>query len=73
VLARKQRFRLRVHFLEPFDPRDFPGRKAIAAESRRRIEEALVRTLGQPLRPFRFAEDPIGYKAPAQGASDPSA
>lgn len=64
VLARKQRFRLRVHFLEPFDPRDFPGRKAIAAESRRRIEEALVRTLGQPLRPFRFAEDPIGYKAP---------
>lgn len=66
VLARKQRFRLRVHFLEPFDPRDFPGRKAIAAESRRRIEEALVRTLGQPLRPFRFAEDPIGYKTPAQ-------
>jgi 1-acyl-sn-glycerol-3-phosphate acyltransferase len=67
VLARKQRFRLRVHFLEPFDPRDFPGRKAIAAESRRRIEEALVRTLGQPLRPFRFADDPIGYKTAAQG------
>ncbi len=67
VLARKQRFRLRVHFLEPFDPRDFPGRKAIAAESRRRIEEALVRTLGQPLRPFRFADDPIGYKAAVQG------
>lgn len=64
VLARKQRFRLRVHFLEPFDPRDFPGRKAIAAESRRRIEEALVRTLGQPLRPFRFADEPIGYKTP---------
>lgn len=67
VLARKERFRLRVHFLEPFDPRDFPGRKAIAAESRRRIEEALVRALGQPLRPFRFADDPIGYKTPAQG------
>ena len=67
VLARKQRFRLRVHFLEPFDPRDFPGRKAIAAESRRRIEEALVRTLGQPLRPFRFADDPIGYKTPVDG------
>lgn len=65
VLARGRRFRLRVHFLEPFDPRDFPGRKAIAAESRRRIEEAMVRTLGQPLRPFRFADDPIGYKAPA--------
>lgn len=67
VLARRERFRLRVHFLEPFDPRDFPGRKAIAAESRRRIEEALVRSLGQPLRPFRFADDPIGYKTPAQG------
>ncbi|WP_439951227.1 lysophospholipid acyltransferase family protein [Sphingomonas azotifigens] len=67
VLARSKRFRLRVHFLEPFDPRDFPGRKAIAAESRRRIEAALVRTLGQPLRPFRFADDPIGYKTPAEG------
>ncbi|OAN66424.1 acyl-phosphate glycerol 3-phosphate acyltransferase [Sphingomonas sp. TDK1] len=66
VLARKQRFRLRVHFLEPFDPRDFPGRKAIAAESRRRIEDAMVRTLGHPLRTFRFADDPIGYKTPAQ-------
>ncbi len=65
VLARRERFRLRVHFLEPFDPRDFPGRKAIAAESRRRIEEALVRTLGQPLRPFRFADEPIGYRTPA--------
>ncbi len=72
VLARRQRFRLRVHFLEPFDPRDFPGRKAIAAESRRRIEEALVRTLGQPLRPFRFAEDPIGYKEQAAGMAKPS-
>ncbi|PVX31252.1 1-acyl-sn-glycerol-3-phosphate acyltransferase [Sphingomonas pokkalii] len=69
VLARRQRFRLRVHFLEPFDPRDFPGRKAIAAESRRRIEEAMVRALGHPLRPFRFAEDPIGYKAPRAGAT----
>ncbi|WP_010543710.1 lysophospholipid acyltransferase family protein [Sphingomonas elodea] len=72
VLARKQRFRLRVHFLEPFDPRDFPGRKAIAAESRRRIETALVRTLGEPLRPFRFADDPIGYKTPAAGMARPS-
>ena len=69
VLARSKRFRLRVHFLEPFDPRDFPGRKAIAAESRRRIEEALVKTLGHPLRPFRFADDPIGYKTPAEGAT----
>ena len=64
ILSRKGSFRLRVHFLEPFHPRDFPGRKAIAAESRRRIEAALVEALGGPLRPFRFAEAAIGYKAP---------
>ncbi|NIJ19991.1 1-acyl-sn-glycerol-3-phosphate acyltransferase [Sphingomonas naasensis] len=62
ILARKGSFALRVHFLEPFDPRDFPGRKAIAAESRRRIEDALVATLGHPLRPFRYAEEAIGYR-----------
>ena len=64
ILSRPGTFELKVHFLEPFDPRDFPGRKAIAAESRRRIEEALVAALGEPLRPFRFAEEAIGYKAP---------
>ena len=64
VLARRGSFGLRVHFLEPFHPRDFPGRKVIAAESRRRIEEALVQALGRPLRPFRFAEEAIGYKTP---------
>lgn len=50
LLSRPGSFALRVHFLEPFHPRDFPGRKAIAAESRRRIEESLVAALGQPLR-----------------------
>ncbi|MDG2535599.1 lysophospholipid acyltransferase family protein [Sphingomonas sp. HITSZ_GF] len=62
ILSRKGSFRLDVHFLEPFHPRDFPGRKVIAAESRRRIEEALVKVLHAPLRPFRFAEEAIGYK-----------
>ncbi|MDP5277850.1 lysophospholipid acyltransferase family protein [Sphingomonas sp. DG1-23] len=62
ILARKGGFALEIHFLEPFFPADFPGRKAIAAESRRRIEEALVATLGHPLRPFRYAEEAIGYK-----------
>ncbi|WP_448500836.1 lysophospholipid acyltransferase family protein [Sphingomonas sp.] len=52
VLARPGSFRLRVHFLEPFDPHDFPGRKAIAAESRRRIAEALEAANGAPLRDF---------------------
>lgn len=65
MLARKGGFPLRVHFLEPFFPADFPGRKAIAAESRRRIEAALVEALGHPLRPFRYAEEAIGYKPKA--------
>lgn len=61
ILARKQGFPLRISFLEPFDPRDFPGRKAIAAESRRRIEAALVEALGGPLRPFEFAVPAINH------------
>lgn len=64
LLARRGSFALRVHFLDPFDPRDFPGRKAIAAESRRRIEEALVATLGAPLRPFRYDVAPVRYVPP---------
>ncbi|TGX54926.1 1-acyl-sn-glycerol-3-phosphate acyltransferase [Sphingomonas gei] len=68
ILARKGSFELRVHFLEPFLPADFPGRKAIAAEGRRRLEAALVDALGHPLRPFRFAEEAIGYK-PAVSSS----
>jgi 1-acyl-sn-glycerol-3-phosphate acyltransferase len=67
ALSRKGSFPLTVHFLEPFHPRDFPGRKAIAAESRRRIEEALVAALGQPLRTFAFAADAVGYVAKAEG------
>ncbi|MGK6318684.1 lysophospholipid acyltransferase family protein [Sphingomonas sp. DT-204] len=72
LLSRKGSFPLRVHFLEPFHPRDFPGRKAIAAESRRRIEEALIAALGEPLRPFRYSVDPVRYAAPAPtGSSEP--
>ncbi len=64
VLARRHSFPLRIHFLEPFDPRDFPGRKAIAAESRRRIEEALVAALSGPLRPFAWPVGPVNYTPP---------
>jgi 1-acyl-sn-glycerol-3-phosphate acyltransferase len=53
VLSRKGSFKVMVEFLEPFHPRDYPGRKAIAAESRRRIEAALVEQVGEPLMPFR--------------------
>lgn len=66
VLSWKGSFQLDAHFLEPFDPRDFPGRKAIAAESRRRIEEALIKALGKPLRPFAYDVGPVRYKAAAE-------
>ena len=69
VLASKGTFPLHAHFLDPFDPRDFPGRKAIAAESRRRIEDALLATLGKPLRPFAYNVEPVRYAArPAMAA-----
>lgn len=64
ILSRRGSFPVKVHFLEPFHPRDFPGRKAIAAESRRRIEAALVAVLGEPLRPFAFDVAPVRYERP---------
>jgi len=64
VLARAGTFKLRVHFLEPFSPVRFQGRKAIAAEARDRIEDALVRALGKPLREYRYDVGPVRYQAP---------
>jgi 1-acyl-sn-glycerol-3-phosphate acyltransferase len=52
ILSRRGTISATVHFLEPFNPRDYPGRKAINAEARRRIEDALVAIRGRPLRPF---------------------
>lgn len=52
ILSRPGSFRLVLTFLEPFAPADFPGRKAIAAEARARIEVPLLAALGKPLRPF---------------------
>jgi 1-acyl-sn-glycerol-3-phosphate acyltransferase len=40
VLRRPGSFTATLHFCEPFDPRDYPGRKAIAAEARGRIAAA---------------------------------
>lgn len=62
VLARKGSFKLRLHFLEPFSPADFVGRKAIGMEARRRIEEALVEILDRPLRPFAHTVPPVRYE-----------
>jgi 1-acyl-sn-glycerol-3-phosphate acyltransferase len=63
VLARRGTFTLRVHFLEPFSPADFKGRKAISNEARRRIEEALCEALGKPLRDFAHDVAPVRYSA----------
>jgi 1-acyl-sn-glycerol-3-phosphate acyltransferase len=40
VLRRPSSFTATLHFCEPFDPGDYPGRKAIAAEARGRIAAA---------------------------------
>lgn len=46
VLSRRGTFGLGVHFLAPFAPADFAGRKAIASESRMRIAVALAGVMG---------------------------
>ena len=63
VLARKGTFDLHLHFLEPFSPAEYVGRKQIGKEARRRIEEALLETLGKPLRPFAQDVPPVRYSA----------
>ena len=65
VLSRKGSFRVALHYLEPFSPEDFKGRKAISQESRRRIEDALIGILGKPLRPFAHTVPPVRYEAQA--------
>ncbi|WP_174291470.1 lysophospholipid acyltransferase family protein [Sphingomonas bacterium] len=50
VLRRRGTFRPTLRFCAPFDPRDFPGRKAIAAEARRRIAMG-AEAGGEPPRP----------------------
>lgn len=66
VLARKGSFRVRLHFLEPFSPEEFRGRKAIGARARAAIEAALLTTLGKPLREFRHDVVPVRYNAPVE-------
>ena len=52
VMARRGTFPLGVHFLDAFRPDEFPGRKAIAAESRIRIAAALERVTGATVAEF---------------------
>ncbi|MDB5713492.1 MAG: 1-acyl-sn-glycerol-3-phosphate acyltransferase [Sphingomonadales bacterium] len=46
LLRRPGTFPVRVHFLQPIDPGDFPDRKSIAVETRKRIADALSASLG---------------------------
>lgn len=41
ILARKGRLLVTLRFLTPFDPKDYPDRKAIAAEAQKRIAACL--------------------------------
>lgn len=65
VLGRKGSFRLGIHFLEPFSPEEYRGRKAIAAKAREEIEARLEECLGHPVRPFQHNVPPVRYSAPA--------
>ncbi|WP_448659757.1 lysophospholipid acyltransferase family protein [Sphingomonas sp. CJ99] len=71
LLSRRGSFTVALHYLEPFDPNDFPGRKAIAAESRRRIEERLTSLLGQPPRPFAHIVEAVRYKGEGTPPAEP--
>ena len=70
IFARPGTFTVDLHFLDPFDPHNFPGRKKIAAHARQQIETRLTGLLGKPLRPFRFDVAIVGYKAPREDALD---
>ena len=41
LMSRTGSFRVHIHYLDPFDPRDYGDRKKIAAEARKRIAAAL--------------------------------
>ena len=70
IFARPGTFAVNVYFLDPFDPHDFPGRKNIAAQARKQIEEQLIAALGKPLRAFRYDLPMVGYKAPRKETLD---
>lgn len=52
VLSNRGSFTVRCVFLDPFLPGDFPGRKALAAEAKRRISEAFEARTGAPPETF---------------------
>jgi len=65
VMARKGSFPLSLHYLEPFSPVDYRGRKAVAAKAREEIERQLVANLGGPLRDFEHVVEAVRYRPKA--------
>ena len=65
VMARKGSFRLSLHYLEPFSPVDYRGRKAVAAKAREEIGRQLVANLGGPLRDFQHVVEAVRYRPKA--------
>lgn len=61
VMARAGTFPLKIHFLDPFSPEEFRGRKAIGGKARAQIEAALIEALGKPLRDFAHTVAPVRY------------
>ena len=64
IMARRGSFRLRLHYLDPFSPEDFHGRKAISARARKAIEACVVANIEKPLRDFAHVVDAVRYRPP---------
>ena len=62
IMARRGSFPLTLHYLDPFSPADYHGRKAIAAKAREEIEKQLVTNLGKPLRNFQHVVEAVQYR-----------
>lgn len=62
VLSRPGTFPVKLFFLEPFDPDECAGRKAIGAKARQMIEAKLLERLGKPLRDYRLDAPPVRYE-----------
>lgn len=64
VLSRRGSFQLNLHFLEPFSPHEFRGRKCIGERARAAIEAALLTRMDAPLPEFDYDVVPVRYHSP---------
>ena len=65
IMARPGSFPVVIHYLKPFSPEDYRGRKAIAAKAREEIEAQLLENLGKPLRDYQHVVDAVRYRPPS--------